>query len=225
MRILTLIIIIFALPTLISCSESTGDSRNNLVSVANDAAPASQRRPDTFVIQPEANPGDLSDLFTYHNKLTLNNDITFDVLGLGTQAVGNYLILKSDKSRSKYVSITGDKQGRIVHSVATDIDADHQIEVILFIKNMTDLKGKLIIHEIDSLNKHNNIMLPELTPDLAEGYQGRDTFYVQNNKIIREFPVFSKSATGSKAGTNKRHIEYVLKNNTLLPSSHGQSKK
>jgi hypothetical protein len=201
-----------------SCTENAGTTENSANNLA--AVPASQKISDTFHVEPEVQSGDLSDLFTYHKKLNINNNITFDVLGIGAQTAGNYLILKNDKAKNTYTSITGDKQGRIIHSSATDMDADHQIEVILFIRNKADTKGNLIIHEIDSLNNQNRINLPELTSDLADGYSGQDTFYVQNNKIIREFPVTGKKTATQAARTDKRRIEYVLKSNALLPSSH-----
>jgi hypothetical protein len=140
------------------------------------------------------------------------------VLGIGRTDVGNYLILKSDKKRESYVSITGDKQGRIINSNATDLDADHHIEVIIFIRDEKTSRGNLLIHEIDSLQNHTRITLPDLSSDLSEGYRGQDTFYVQNNKIIREFPVFPKNSSDTQKASARKNIQYVLKNNALLPS-------
>lgn len=202
-----------------SCTENTAD---NTAETTNQAAvnSVSQKLADSLIIEPEENAGDLSDLFTYHNKLLVNGHVEINVLGIGTTSVGNYLILKSDKKRGSYVSITGDKQGRIVNSIATDMDADHQIEVILFIRDEKTSWGKLLIHEIDSLQNHTRITLPDLSSDLAEGYKGQDTFYVEKNKIIREFPVFPNSSSGTQTASARRHIQYVLKNNTLLSSGH-----
>lgn len=202
----------FVLITLLSsCTDNTGSSANN-----QESATSTRQAVDTFVVEAEAQAGDLSDLFTYHKKLILNDAITFDVLGIGTTVTGNYLIIKSDKRTGAYASITGDKQGHIVHSYATDMDADQQIEVIIFTRNEDNQQGSLIIHEIDSLNNHTKITLPELTTDLAEGYQGQDTFFVKGNSIIRKFPVAVANSTGN---ASTKSIEYVLMNNALLPSS------
>ena len=216
MRLLKLIYTFCLLTLLNGCTENVGDTANN-----QEATTTPQTIADTFLVEPDANSGDLQELFTFHRKLQVNNDISFDVLGIGKTARGNYLILKSDKRNGTYASITGDKQGRLIHSYATDMDSDQQIEVIIFTKTGNQQRGNLIIHEIDSLNNHTEITLPDLTPDVADGYQGQDTFYVAGNKIIREFPVFPKDSAG-QANANRRHIEYVLKNNALLPSAQGK---
>jgi hypothetical protein len=197
-----------------SCTENAADNTND------SGGSVSQLLADTLMIQPEEDAGSLSELFTYHNKLVISPDMDVHVLGTGGSDKGNYLILKSDKSRSNYVSITGDRQGHIITSSVTDMDADHQIEVIIFTRSEKDSRGSLIIHEIDSLNNHTRIALPELASDLSQGYEGQDTLFVASNKIIREFPVFPKAGSGTKASTGRRHIEYVLKSNSLLPSNH-----
>ena len=168
------------------------------------------------VIFPETDSVSLSELFINHHKLLVNNKLTFDVLSLGAPMNGSYLILKSDQSRASYTAITGERQGYITNSSATDLDADDQIEVLIYVKRSKNDQGSVIIHEIDSLNNHTQVSLPELTTDLSDGYDGRDSFYVANGKIIREFPIFKEN----KAIGKIRHIEYVLKNNTLLSSGH-----
>lgn len=215
MRLQTLICLLCWILILNSCTDNIDSSANNQA-----ADTQAQTAVDTFVVEPEANSGDLADLFTFHQKLNLNANISFDVLGVGTPNGGNYLILKSDKKKNKYTSITGDKEGQIVQAYATDMDADQQIEVIIAIKSMDNRKGTLIIHEIDSLNNQTKITLPELTTEGAQGYQGQDTFYVKGNKIIREFSV--RSSSTSTGTSNSRRIEYVLKNNAFLPSAQGE---
>lgn len=209
-----LISLLYWVGILSSCTENNGAAT---VSTAADTPV--QQATDTFVVEPEAQAGDLTELFTFHRKLNVQN-MTFHVLGLGTMASGNYLIIKSSNDGQKFTSITGDKKGRIVQAYATDMDADKQMEIIISIKSPVDQKGTLIVHEIDSLNNQNKITLPELTTDFLEGYQGQDSFFVKGNKIIREFLVSTKD----EGKTGKRTIEYVLKNNTLLPSAQGGKK-
>jgi hypothetical protein len=213
MRLVKLIYILFWILTLSSCTENSGSSVSNTPS-----ASSPQQAADTFVVEPEAHPGELTELFTFHRKLNLPNGLSFHVLALGQPASGSYLIIKSDDRGKRYTSITGNKKGRIVQAYATDMDADKQIEIIIAIESVEDRKGTLIIHEIDSLNNQTKITLPELTSDFSEGYQGQDTFFVKGNKIIREFPV-SPASNDQKVST--RRIEYVLSTNTLLPSMEG----
>jgi hypothetical protein len=138
------------------------------------------------------------------------------VLSLGTPQKGGYLILKSDMNQQKYTAMSGEREGYINGSNAVDLDADEQIEILIYVKKGKEGNGNIIIHEIDSLNNHTKINLPDLTNDISDGYKGRDTFYVANNKIVREFPVYESNKPIGK----RRRIEYVLKNNALLPSGH-----
>jgi hypothetical protein len=206
-----LISLLYWVGILTSCTENNGSATSDT-----SANAPIQQATDTFVVEPEAQAGDLNELFTFHQKLNVQ-DMTFHVLGLGTMASGNYLIIKSSNDGKKFTSITGDKKGRIVQAYATDMDADKQVEIIISIKSLEDHKGTLVIHEIDSLDNQSKITLPELTSNFLEGYQGQDSFFVKGNKIIREILVSTKDA----GKTGKRSIEYVLKNNTLLPSAQG----
>jgi hypothetical protein len=131
------------------------------------------------------------------------------VLSWGSESKGNYLVLKSDKLSNRYFSISGQREGRIINSFISDMDADMQAEVIVVTQNRTDNKGSLYAHEIDSHNKQTDITLPDLSPELQEGYAGQDTFYVDKEKLFREFRLQNETA-------GKRRVEYTFRNNTFI---------
>lgn len=184
---------------------------------------AKDGKADNFIVAKGKNISELADLFHYHKQWLVNESLTFDILGWGPKTTGSYLILKSDKLANRFFSISGERTGKVINSFITDMDADMQEEVLIILRENTKGKANLVIHEIDSLNKQKIIYLPELSEDLTEGYYGTDSFYINNNKIIREFPVY-EGQQSLKQPRGKRSIEYILSNNTLVLSGNREAK-
>jgi len=59
------------------------------------------------------------------------------------------------------------------------------------------------------------IYVPELSDDdfvtLYKGYMGHDTFYVENNKLFRKYPVYKKEDTNANPTGGENILEYQLK--------------
>lgn len=177
---------------------------------------------DTLSVETAVNPTALTDIFTYHKQFKVNDTITFDVLGWGTESKGSYLVLRSDKLSNRYFSISGQREGRIINSFVTDMDADLQIEVIIVTQENATKKGNIYSHEIDSLNKQTDIILPELTTELKRNYAGSDTFYLNQNKLIRQFQLTSGQNNSKGQNASQRQIDYVFKNNTFILSGNSE---
>ncbi len=59
------------------------------------------------------------------------------------------------------------------------------------------------------------IYIPELTDDdfssLFKGYMGHDKFYIEENKLLRKYPVYKKEDSNSNPTGGERILEYHLK--------------
>ncbi|NOQ91330.1 MAG: hypothetical protein GQ552_01280 [Flavobacteriaceae bacterium] len=59
------------------------------------------------------------------------------------------------------------------------------------------------------------IYVPELTNDdfssLFKGYMGHDKFYIEENKLLRKYPVYKKDDSNSNPTGGERVLEYHLK--------------
>ncbi len=199
----------------VSGCESQPAGENNTVSnIATEQI-------DTLSVKPQEQPADLKDIFTYHKQFKVNDSLVFDVLGWGAAKKGSYLVLKSSIPTESYFSISGQRMGEIVNSYITDMDADMQLEVIIITEDNDRNKGNVYSHEIDSLNQQTDITLPELSLELKSGYVGNDTFFISQEKLIRQFQITSQNETGD-GGNAIRQIEYVFRNNTFILSGSNE---
>jgi len=63
--------------------------------------------------------------------------------------------------------------------------------------------------------KAQKLDFPKLTKSQKQGYRGNDNFYIQEGKLIREFPLFTGAGKDAKVTATKRKLEYGLRNNSL----------
>jgi hypothetical protein len=103
-----------------------------------------------------------------------------------------------------------DVKGQLQQTAIEDLDNDKNPEIYLFtyaegtertgsVYGVTYLKGKAI--RIFSGDIDN--------PDL-KGYRGRDSFYVQQKRIVRSYPVYNEADTDGTPSGGKRVIKYTL---------------
>jgi hypothetical protein len=157
--------------------------------------------------------------FRYHKAIEVKPGLTMDIVswGRGSDSVGGYLILRSDSTQLRYRSTSGELNGRIVDACNMDLDSDGNPELYIHARGVSeDSYLTMYIHEFSENGSNQKISFPELSSSLKRGYKGRDSIYVEEGKLIREFPVFN-GADSTESNTSKeiRKLEYSLRNNTL----------
>lgn len=122
---------------------------------------------------------------------------------------------------------------RGLKEVETDLaltDADPIRDIFLADINKDGFEELYIITEVAGSGGYTNIIglasnndkstsaitVPELTEadmkagSLFDGYQGHDKIYVDNNRLIREFPVYKMGDSNSKPSGGNRKVIYTL---------------
>ena len=160
----------------------------------------------------------LTEPFRFHKALEVKPGLTFDVLswGRGSDSTGAYLILRSDSTHLKYKSTTGELDGKIEDAWNMDLDSDGNPE--LFIQANT--KGKdshlnMYVYEFGKDGNPQQIRFPDLSASMKKGYKGKDSIYIKDGKLMREFPLFIDTDAENKPSGGKRTIEYHLRNNSF----------
>ena len=158
--------------------------------------------------------------FKFHKAVEVKPGLTLDVVswGRGSESVGGYLILRSDSTNLKYRSISGELDGKIVDVWNMDMDSDGNPE--LYIQAQGEGEGShlnMYVYEFSDGGSSQQINFPNLGNASKRGYQGNDSLYIKDDKLIREFPiVITDEKTGSKtAEANKKVLEYGLRNNSF----------
>ena len=162
-----------------------------------------------------------ADVFRFHQQLELSDGTRIDVLSWGAASIGGYLILLSDDSTYSYWAISGERDGGIVDCWLTDLDLDHLSEVVLATRSAgSGSYGTLIIHELGDDGRFRQIRFPELPKKLSTGYMGHDSFTVEDDRIVRTFPIYQRGDPNAAPSGGVREVEYIMKNDGLeIPGS------
>jgi hypothetical protein len=155
--------------------------------------------------------------FRYHKMIEVSPGQDYDVVswGRGANTVGAFAILHSDSAAAKYTTTTGDLNGVIVDVFNTDMDLDGNPEIIIQAKT-TDTVNYTHIYAYEFNNsKAQSLDFPKLTQQQRQGYRGKDNFYVQDGKLVREFPIFEGGGKDARPTSQKRQLEYGMRDNEL----------
>lgn len=148
--------------------------------------------------------------FRYHKLVEVSPGQYYDVLSWGraSKDTGSFVILHSDSSGRKYTTTTGDLDGTIVDVYNTDMDADGNPELLIEAKSTDTTKyANIYAYEFND-NQARKLDFPALKSS-KKNYRGQDKFYIQEGKLIREFPSFADG----KATGGKFKLEYGLSDN------------
>jgi len=134
--------------------------------------------------------------------------------GRGAKHIGQYLILRSDSSNVKYSTISEELEGDIIDVWNMDLDSDGNPELFIQAKGEDkDSYFKLYVHEFSAGGSSQVLTFPELTSSTRKKYHGKDSVYVKNGNLFREFPLFDESDTAGIKPLEKKVLEYTLRGN------------
>jgi hypothetical protein len=173
-----------------------------------------KQKPETVITAAPPKPG-IMDPFRYHKMIEVSPGQDYDILswGRGSTKVGAFEILHSDSAAAKYTTTTGDLDGAIIDVFNTDMDLDGNPEILIQTKSNDTLYYTHIFAFEFTNGKAEKLDFPKLTEQQKQGYRGGDSFYVQDGKLEREFPLYSGSGKTAKPTGQKRQLEYGMRNN------------
>ncbi len=160
----------------------------------------------------------LPEPFHFHKAIEVKPGLTFDVVswGRGSELTGAFLIMRSDSSGMKYRSASGDLEGRIKDAWNMDMDSDGNPEI--FIEAVGEGKDnylKMYVYEFDDNGTARELRFPDLTSSTKKNYRGKDSVYIKEGGLYREFPLYDEKDTAGLKPTGKKLIEYVLRGNNF----------
>ncbi len=97
---------------------------------------------------------------------------------------------------------------------AEDIDDDGNFELIVISFNVLEpLKKSLEIYAVDG-NILKQVRLPQAIA--LEGYRGGDSFFIENGRIVRTYPVYLPGDAELKPGGGAGRVVYQYRNREIL---------
>lgn len=195
-----LVLTLFSLAMISSCS--TGDEKKEL-------------KPEIRVVLPEP--------FRAHKVVEVRPGLTFDILswGRGSQESGAFLILRSDSSAIEYRSVSAELEGKITDAWNMDLDSDGNPEI--FVQAMagsTNDNLMMYVYEFSDNGSAREIRFPDLTSATKKQYRGKDSVYVKEGSLFREFPLFESGDTSAVKAVGKKKLEYLLRGNSFSIKEH-----
>lgn len=182
----------------------------SILSSCSNEAEKKQTEPETRVVLPQP--------FHAHKVVEVRPGLTFDVLswGRGSQLSSAFLILRSDSTEIKYRSVSGELEGKIEDAWNMDMDSDGNPEI--FIQAASGDKHdelSMYVYEFSDNGSSREIRFPDLTSSTRKQYRGRDSVYVKEGSLFREFPLFESSDTSGVKPVGKKKLEYLIRGNSF----------
>jgi hypothetical protein len=119
--------------------------------------------------------------------------------------------LKGDTTKGIADSITvKDVKGTMEKTQLVDFNNDHNPDVLVFTRSTGDEAAGSVYGITYIGNKGVPILPGEVEQSNLPGYEGRDSFYVQQPYLIRSYPMFKKGdAPGAPTGGTQK-VKYTL---------------
>lgn len=117
--------------------------------------------------------------------------------------------LKGDSSKADSTVIR-DVKGMLQKTSIEDLDNDKNPEIYLFTASSgTEATGS--VYGVTYINNKAFHIFPGDVDALdKKGYRGRDSFYIQQRRIVRTYPVYGDSDPDAKPSGGKRTVKYTL---------------
>jgi hypothetical protein len=191
-----------------------------LYSCSSEEPPKSVAHPVTKTVLPQP--------FRFHKAVEVKPGLTFDVLswGRGAEELGAYLILRSDSANIRYKSTSGELEGKIRDAWNMDLDSDGNPEI--FIQATGTEKGNYLnmyVYEFADGGSAQQLRFPELTSSSKRNYHGRDSIFIKDGSLFRQFPVFDEADTAATKPTGVKLLEYSLRGNSFSVKEIKDEKK
>ncbi|TKG97325.1 hypothetical protein EYV94_02525 [Puteibacter caeruleilacunae] len=107
----------------------------------------------------------------------------------------------------------------VVDVLLNDIDGNGVEELLLVTSSVGSGGYGSVYGFVLSDNKVVQCSIPEITKEqlskgaLFDGYMGHDRFYVEEGKLMREFPIYKEGDSNAHPTGGKKNIQYTLTNN------------
>lgn len=120
------------------------------------------------------------------------------------------LVIRVSRDNAFLMTIRQKTDGWVVNAEAGDLDQNNAPEIYIYSCTYgSGAFGKVYAFQFfpDFFDK---IHTTPLSADLAEGYMGHDSFMIEDNVLIRKFPIYHPGDTNAKPTGGIRTINYKL---------------
>jgi hypothetical protein len=140
-------------------------------------------------------------------------DFSFRIQSANNSSI-NHLTLTPFGLELNNESIQQEVDGTITNAEIGDLDANGFPEIYIYVSSAgSGSYGSLTAWAVNEGKSISPVYLPALDddPTYSRGYMGHDTFFIEQNTLIRRFPIYQQGDTNSNPSGGHRQLHYKLK--------------
>ncbi|MBY0244279.1 MAG: hypothetical protein K2Q03_02370 [Sphingobacteriaceae bacterium] len=127
--------------------------------------------------------------FEFYKNIEIRPGLNYEIIswGKGIDSLGGYTIYMSDSLKRVFKSATFERKGKITDVWNMDLDTDGNPE---FYIQLLSKKNNLDLNVVEFIEGgFRKISFPSLSEKTKKIYQGNDSFFVKEDKLIRTIPI------------------------------------
>jgi hypothetical protein len=156
--------------------------------------------------------------YEFFKSIPVSGNLVYDVIAYGgPRSEGEYAIIRRNTAGTDTVAHNV-RYGTIADVYVADLNKNNLPELYVIFQSADSLKKETpAVYEMDNYGKSINIKTTGYNKaEKAENYRGHDSIYIQNEALVRQFPVYNKS--GNATCIIKARYS-IVKNELLLTNT------
>lgn len=142
-------------------------------------------------------------------KVLIYKNHQFDISTNASGAVRE-LVIRVSRNNQSLITIRQKTDGWVVNAETADLDQNNSPEIYIYSCTYgSGSFGKVYGFQFFPTSFDAIHMVP-LSPGLAEGYMGHDMFKIENDYLVRQFPIYRAGDANARATGGTRMIKYQL---------------
>ena len=120
------------------------------------------------------------------------------------------MVMKVSRNNQLLITIRQKTDGWVINAETADLDQNNAPEIYIYSCTYgSGAFGKVYGYQFfpDSFDK---IHMAPLTPELSKGYMGHDMFKMEDDHLVRQFPIYLAGDINAKATGGVRKVKYKL---------------
>ena len=164
--------------------------------------------------------------YEFATTVTISPTLVYDIRAFGgTASKGAFAIIKRGADNKPDTVEQGERQGKIVNAFAADLNNDKLTEIYMVTQSVDSGSFEdVIAYQFDETGLAKQLVVPKVTSEeIAAGYMGRDSIYIENNFLIRQFPAYKKNDAPCCPSGGSEKVYYQFKKNIFVKQKQVKS--
>jgi hypothetical protein len=166
------------------------------------------QRTATETANPSAPSSEATSPISFKKDLA-HDDYRFTVQTNGS-GTSRKLTLRATKNNRDLLATSVTIEGEVTDAVTTNLNDDNYPELFIFVTGAgSGSYGSVVAYEFMNQGRRP-LTLPALKGPAAVGYMGQDVFRVEDDQLLRSFPVYRPDDPNSTPSGGTRTVAYTM---------------